>query len=136
MGFSGASAGFGLGMAAGVTLLAVEVWELGGGERAEVTFLAGGGGLEVELCVALERAREAFNSSFVEMDVVASGEEGDLGEVGMTVVPDLEGEGLTLELDLGEVGLTLELDFGVVGLLLEAEEPEVDRTASLTEETT
>ena len=64
-------------MEAGIALLAVGVLVLGGGERADVTFFAGGGGLELVLRLALEREREAFNSSFVEMVVLASGEVGD-----------------------------------------------------------
>ena len=132
MGFSGASAGFGLGMETGVTLLAVGVLVLGDGERADVTLFAGGGGLELVPRLALAREREAFNISFAEMVVLASGEVGDFGEVGVTLELDLLEAGLILELDFGEVGLGL---FGLKEVVNEAEEVEVDWTASLTEET-
>ena len=131
MGFSEASAGFGLGMEAGVALLAVGVLELGGGERADVTFFAGGGGLEEVPRLALERAREAFNSSLVETVVLTSREVGDFGEVGVTLKLDLLEPGLTSELDFGEVGLAL----GLEEAACDVEDVVVDWTASLTEET-
>lgn len=103
----------GLGLGAGMALLAPETPALGGGEKLDVTFLAGGGG-GLEAVLRLERAREALSNSFVETDEVALGEVGvalelDFGEVGLTLVPDLAGVGLTLELDFGEVGLALGL---------------------------
>lgn len=147
MGFSGASAGFGLGLGAGTALLAANAPVLGGGDKLDVrALLAGGGGLEVVLCLALERAREALSISLADTDAVGLGEVGvvtlkpDLGEVGVvTLESDLGEVGLTLELDLGGRGLTLMLDFGEVGLALGLGKvgwslEEV--TASLTEPTT
>ena len=154
MGFSGALAGFGLGLGAGMALLAADTPVLGGGDKLDVrALLAGGGGLEVVLHLALERAREALSISLVDTDAAELGEVGvvalkpDLGEVGVvTLESDLGEVGLTLELDLGGRGLTLTLDFGEVGLALGLGEvgwlleedtlTEVDRTASLTELTT
>jgi hypothetical protein len=107
--------------------------------------LAGGGGLEVVLRLALERARDAFSISLVDTDegdvgVVAF--KPDLGEVGVVVLESDLGEvGLALELDLGGRGLTLTvglvLGLGEVGLSFdEVTLTEVDKTASLMEPTT
>lgn len=103
----------------------------------------------VELCLALERARDALRISLADTDDVEG-----LGEVGVVALkPDLGEVGvMVLESDLGEVGLVLELDLGgrgltlIVGLALGLEEvgwlfeddtlTEVDKTASLTEPTT
>ena len=149
MGFSGASAGFGLGLGAGTALLAADTPVLGGGDKLDVkALLAGGGGLEVVLRLALERAREALSISLVDTDVEGLGEVGvvalkpDLGEVGVVVLQSDLGEvGLALELDFGGRGLTLTvgltLGLGEVGWSFEEDMlTEVDRTASLTELTT
>ena len=118
---------------------------LGGGDKLDV---AGRGGLEVVLRLALERARDAFSISLVDTDVEALGEVGvvalrpDLGDVGVVVLESDLGEvGLALELDLGGRGLTLRvglaLGLGEVGWLLEEVTlTDVDKTASLTEPTT
>ena len=101
-----------------MALLADDTPALGRGEREDVTLLAGSGGLEVVFL--REMAREALNSSLAETEAVdesASGEVGDLREVGPTLVLDLGGNGLTLETDLGEVGVVFcrrELDESLV----------------------
>ena len=133
--------------------LAADTPVLGGGDKLDVkALLAGGGGLEVVLRLALERAREALSISLVDTDVKGLGEVGvvalkpDLGEVGVVVLESDLGEvGLALELDLGGRGLTLTvglalglaLGLGEVGWSFEEDTlTEVDKTASLTELTT
>ena len=128
-----------------MALLAADTPVLGGGDRLDLTLMAGGGGLEVVLRLALEaatealeRAREALSISLADMDAVGLGEVGvvalelDLGEVGLMLELGLEGAGRTVVLDFGEVGLALGLGEtgGEVALV------DVDKTASLTELTT